>query len=261
MASVAGIGGPDCHERCGALHIVTDSERCYGDICLRQRRREGKLRVLFIDELSAGREQTEKAYAPLGIQADVLPGLSDVTAVLKRGACAGLVYLAASPDAHVLSSLRDWRRQGGALPVLVISRPLETAWRVAILNAGADDWIPWPAEAEEVAARLRALRRRSLTLQSVVLRHREVSFDTGSREVSCGGRLVRLTARETAVLELLMSHHPRLLTRRYIEEQLSGWHRVVNSNVAEVYISILRRKLGRDFIETVHGQGYRLKAP
>lgn len=131
--------------------------------------------------------------------------------------------------------------------------------RVAILNAGADDLIPLPEDICEVVARLRCILRRRYNQPSTLLKHNGITLDTSTREVKKNGQIVKLTAREIIILELLLLHHPRLLSRAYLEAHLSTWTREISSNLAEVYISHLRSKLGKFSIETVHGQGYRLK--
>lgn len=145
-----------------------------------------------------------------------------------------------------------------SMPVIVISKSSTVSVRVAFLNAGADDWLPAPAAPEEVTARLRAILRRIHAISDVVLRHGELIFDPATRKVTYRGVPMKLTAREMALLEMLLLHHPRLLTRQYLEEHLSTWQREISSNIIQVHMSNLRRKLGEKIIQTVYGQGYRL---
>ncbi|EBP8534988.1 response regulator transcription factor [Salmonella enterica] len=169
-----------------------------------------------------------------------------------------VVYMTETRDVTVL---KRWRKSGLIAPVIVISRLSAVSVRVAFLNAGADDWLPLPAAAEEVSARLRAILRRNYSLSDVVLRYDELVFDPTIRTVTYQGSQVKLTPKEMTILELFLLNHRRLLTRQYLEDHLSTWQRDINSNIIEVHISNLRRKLGGNIIQTVRGQGYRLREP
>lgn len=161
----------------------------------------------------------------------------------------------------ILRALRRWRKNGMDMPVLVINDPADVSARVDILNAGADDWLAAPAASAEVIARLYAILRRGTGSYSAVLKAGAVSFDTCNRSVTLRGENIKLTARESTIMELLIQRYPRILTRRCLEDNLCSWEREVSSNTLEVHISNLRRKLGRGIIETVHGTSYRLLPP
>ena len=130
--------------------------------------------------------------------------------------------------------------------------------RVAGLDAGADDYLVKPFELPELAARIRAVARRHAGRATPQLTHRGVTLDPARREVTREGEPVQLAAREFAVLQALMEHPGRVLSRAQLEERLYGWGEEVESNVVEVYVHALRRKLGAGFVQTVRGTGYRL---
>lgn len=215
-----------------------------------------RLRILFINNLSDGDVISSDVYERHGFHADIFRHSGSSDAVLKSVPYGAVIYMTETPDYPVL---KRWRKNGISIPVVVISRPSAVSVRVAFLNAGADDWLSAPASPEEVIARLRAVFRRSHALTDVVLRHEDVIFDPATRTATYRGIPVKLTAREMTILELLLLHHPRVLTRRYLEDQLCTWHRDICSNLIEVHVSNLRRKLDRDIIQTVRGQGYCLR--
>lgn len=160
------------------------------------------------------------------------------------------------PEIAVLSILKRWRENRINVPVLVITEPVGVSTRGNILNTGTDGCIQKPAE---IIARLGSIIRRIHAVTATVLQHDDITLDICSRVVKKQGVSVSLTTREMAVLELFLLCRHRVLSRRYLDEQLGAWNREVGSNIIQVHISNLRRKLGKEFIGTVHGQGYRLR--
>ncbi|MFN3486301.1 MAG: response regulator transcription factor [Planctomycetota bacterium] len=147
-------------------------------------------------------------------------------------------------------------REKKATPVLILTARDAPTEKVALLNAGADDYLTKPFELEELVARLRALIRRAAGKPSPILRVGEVEIDTASRTVRRGGRPVELTPKEYALAEFLAMHRGELVTRSMIYDHLYDENDDTLSNVVDVYVSNLRRKLGRGFVETRRGQGY-----
>ena len=118
-----------------------------------------------------------------------------------------------------------------------------------------------PFELDELAARLRALLRRSAGRAASVLVHGELTIDPATREVRRNGEPVALSAREFALLEALLARPGAILSRAQLEEKLYGWSESVESNAVEVYIHALRRKLGTGFIRNVRGVGWMVSRP
>ena len=152
--------------------------------------------------------------------------------------------------------LRELRAAGRRTPVLVLTARDGVSDRVRGLDGGADDYVTKPFDLEELAARLRALVRRAAGNASPTLRARDVAVDTAARSVSRAGVAVALAAKEYALLELLMLHRGRLVTRDMIYQHIYDERDDSLSNVVDVYVSNLRKKLGNDLIETRRGHGY-----
>ena len=162
------------------------------------------------------------------------------------------------PKRAGLDVLAAMRRRGDARPVLILTARDALADRVAGLDAGADDYMVKPFELDELAARLRALLRRSAGRAAPVLRHGDIELDPAAHEVRRGGEPVSLSGREFALLEALLARPGAILSRAQLEEKLYGWEDAVESNAVEVHLHALRRKLGADFIRNVRGVGWML---
>jgi two-component system, OmpR family, response regulator QseB len=152
--------------------------------------------------------------------------------------------------------LADLRRRGSAVPVLVLTAQDAVPDRVAALDAGADDYLVKPFDLDEVAARVRALHRRSGGRADPRLEVGALSMDPAAREVTLDGAPVALSAREFALLQALLERPGRPLSRAQLEERLYGWGEEVESNAVEVHVHALRRKLGAHWIRTLRGVGY-----
>ena len=165
------------------------------------------------------------------------------------------------PRKQGLDVLRTLRAGGSSLPVVVLTARDAIADRVEGLDAGADDYVVKPFDLEELAARIRAVTRRKAGRAQPLLEHGGVTLDPAAREVRRDGEAVTLSPREFALLHALMEHPGRILSRPQLEERIYGWGEEIESNVVEVHVHSLRRKLGADFIRNVRGVGYRLAGP
>jgi len=155
-----------------------------------------------------------------------------------------------------LDVLRDLRRRGRHVPVLILTAQDPVGDRVAGLDAGADDYLVKPFDLDELAARVRALHRRSIGRAQPVLVHDRLTLDPAMHEVSLDGTPVALSAREFSLLHALLEHPGRPVSRARLEERLYGWGEEVESNAVEVHVHSLRRKLGAEWIKTLRGVGY-----
>ena len=159
--------------------------------------------------------------------------------------------------------VRDLRDAGVALPVLLLTARDRTEDKVEGLDSGADDYLTKPFEFSELAARLRALLRRSGSGAPATLRVGDLELDPAAHEVRRAGERVELTPKEFALLEFLVRNAERPLSRAVIMEHVWGIRFDPGTNVVDVFINSLRNKLDpeRRTIQTVRGVGYVLKAP
>jgi two-component system OmpR family response regulator len=157
---------------------------------------------------------------------------------------------------EVLRRLRKTR----TTPVLILTAKDRLADRVKGLDAGADDYLTKPFELAELTARLRALIRRAAGRALPQITLGDLVIDTKARGVSKGGRPINLTAREYSLVEFLAVHHGVLVTRTMLYEHLYDEADDSLSNLIDVHIANVRRKIGRDFITTRRGQGYLIDA-
>ena len=164
------------------------------------------------------------------------------------------------PQGNGLDVLRAARGRGDATPVIVLTARDGPGDRVAGLDAGADDYLVKPFELDELGARIRAVLRRQAGRAAPVLSHAGVTLDPATRQVTRDGQPVLLSAREYAVLELLMQRPGAVLSRAQIEDRLYGWGEEIESNAVSVYVHQLRKKLGAEFIRSMRGVGYFLDA-
>lgn len=152
--------------------------------------------------------------------------------------------------------LRRLRADGSVIPVLILTARDALGDKVAGLDAGADDYLVKPVDLDELAARLRALLRRTGGRAAPALTHGDLILDPAGRRVTLAGQSVDLSVREFAVLHTLLEHAGHVMTRRQIEERIYGWRDEPDSNTVEVHIHHLRRKLGSELIRTLRGVGY-----
>jgi len=163
------------------------------------------------------------------------------------------------PGKSGIEILRSLREQGVQTPVLLLTACDDLSDKVAGLDAGADDYLTKPFEMDELFARARSLLRRS-GLKAPTLRAEGLEMDPASRRVVFeGSEISDLTAKEFAILEMLLRSRGRFVTKSRLLEGSSSWGEEVESNTVEVYVSRLRKRFGHDRIETLRGVGYRMK--
>ena len=163
------------------------------------------------------------------------------------------------PDRDGLEVLAALREQGVTVPVLILSARAQVTDRVRGLDLGADDYLAKPFAFEELLARLRVRLRSSPAATAGALRAGDVSLDVLTREVTIAGRTVSLSEREFSLLRAFVGHPRRVLSRRELLAMAWGMNFDPGTNLVDVYVGYLRRKIGEPMIETVRGAGYRLR--
>lgn len=204
---------------------------------------------LLADGLQAGLRQAgfDVDLALDGVAANLALGTHDYAAVVLD---LGL------PRLGGLDVLKKLRADASAVPVLILTARDRVEDRIKGLDSGADDYVVKPVDLGELAARLRALVRRSKGEAAPVLQIGALRLDPAARQVTFGGNAVELQAREFAMLHELMLNAGRVLSREQLVERLYAWGEEIESNAIEVHVHHLRRKLAPEMIRTVRGVGY-----
>ncbi|MEX2406469.1 MAG: response regulator transcription factor [Actinomycetota bacterium] len=165
------------------------------------------------------------------------------------------------PDIDGLEVLRSLRKAWTSLPVVILTARGDIDDRVAGLDLGADDYVPKPFAIDELAARLRARLRARFDESLTRLHVGDLELDLIARRARLTGKIIELTSREFALLEMLMRHAGQAISREELLANVWGLDFDPRSNLVDVYIRYLRRKLGNGWIETLRGVGYRIVVP
>jgi two-component system response regulator QseB len=165
------------------------------------------------------------------------------------------------PSRDGLQVLAELRSHGNTLPIVVLTARNSVAERIKGLDAGADDYLCKPFDFDELVARLRAVLRRRAGQTIPILAYRDLTLNPTTRRVAFKGDLLSLSAKEFALLEILLQRPGVVITPAQLRDKLYGWDKDVESNTVEVYIHSLRRKLGHEYIENIRSVGYRMPLP
>jgi len=222
--------------------------------------REKRMRILLIEDDTLIGDGLKVGLSKLGFSVDWFASGEAGFQALNAAPWDAVVLDLSLPERDGLDILRQWRQQGADVPVLILTARDALDQRVQGLQLGADDYLCKPFALTEVAARLQALIRRRHGQLQPELRHGRLVMAPGSHSVMVDGEPLSLKSRELALLELFLRNPGRVLTRAQLEEKLYSWDDDVSSNAVEVHIHHLRKKLGSQFIRTVHGIGYTLGA-
>ena len=220
------------------------------------------MKILLAEDDPKIRSLVEHGLAAEGLVVDAVADGLEALAMAQSRPYDALVLDIMLPGQDGLSVLRALRRAGCNLPVLLVTARGALEQRIEGLDAGADDYLPKPFHIDELAARLRAVARRTLGEQLNLRAHGPLTLNLASRGVTVEGRAVELTAREFALLELLLRSPGRVYSRAQILDYVWNYHFDPGTNVVDVYVRRLRDKLGptaAGLIEAVRGVGYRLR--
>lgn len=221
------------------------------------------MRILLVEDENALRTVTEKRLKQEGYSVDSCEDGIAAEDYIRAGSYDCMVLDIMLPGKDGIGILRDMRDRQDATPVLLLTARDSVADRVAGLDAGADDYLVKPFSFDELLARVRAILRRKGEGKSALLRCADLEMDTVARQVRRAGRFIDLTAKEYALLEYFLHNHGKVLSRSQIIEHIWDFDFDSDSNIVDVYVRYLRRKVDADYdlklIHTVRGMGYVLR--
>jgi DNA-binding response OmpR family regulator len=218
------------------------------------------MRLLVVEDNEQLAELLTKGLQAAGYETDVLSTLEEASTVLRTTFYAAMILDLGLPDGDGLVLLREIRHRDNPIPVIVLTARGGLHDRVQGLRSGADDYLVKPFALEELLARLEAQLRRPGQLLGSSLRIANLEFDTRNRQASIDDQPQVLSARETAVLELLMRSKGRVVSKKQVEDHIFGHSGEVASNAIEVYVHRLRKQLSergaKVQVHTIRGVGY-----
>lgn len=219
------------------------------------------MRLLIVeDDRDLGAALAE-GLRQIGHAVDWFQDAAAADAAIHQAPYDALVLDLGLPGTDGMEWLKRWRGRDMSLPVLILTARDGVGDRIGGLDAGADDYLIKPISIDELAARLRAMSRRVSGRAQSVWTHGALTYDPATRSAQWQGRDVGLTGREVALLEALLKHPGRVLSRAQLLEKLYDWNGdEPESNALEVHVHHLRRKIHPSIVRTVRGIGYALGA-
>ncbi|MEG3850104.1 response regulator transcription factor [Microcoleus sp. herbarium19] len=205
----------------------------------------------------------EKGLRSHGFMTTVAGDASDALLMAVEGDFDLMILDLGLPGKDGLQILEELRGQGEVLPIIILSGRDDIQTKVAGFEGGADDYLTKPFRFEELLVRLRARLRDTCDRTGVdenVLKFGNIALDLRTRKVKVGDRTVELPAREFTLAETFLRHPGQVMSREQLLDRVWGYDYDPGSNIVDVYVGYLRKKLGSDFIETVRGMGYRLRS-
>ena len=222
------------------------------------------MRILVVEDEKKVASLVRNGLVEQGFVAEVCHNGDEALRLLTGEDFDGVVLDIMLPGRDGLSIVRKLRADRNAVPILLLTARGDMDERVEGLDLGADDYLAKPFAMAELVARLRAVCRRRVGATSNVLTHGDLTMNLGSREVRRAERVLQLTPREFALLECLLRQPEKVVTRTQLSQQVWGYQFDPGTNVVDVAVQRLRRKLDEGFpsplVHTARGVGYSLKA-
>ncbi len=216
-------------------------------------------KVLVVEDESQIAAFLEKGFRAAGFEPLISRDGRTALEAVRAGEFDLVILDLGLPDFDGLAVLRSLREMDRTTPVIILTARDGAAETVEGLDAGADDYITKPFRLEVLLARVRARLRADATVDSYVIKVGNATLDLRTRRAYLDDDLVELTPREFAVAENFFRHPDEVLSREQILNAVWGYFHDPGSNLIDVYVGSLRKKLGDELIETVRGQGYRLR--
>jgi DNA-binding response OmpR family regulator len=216
-------------------------------------------RILIIEDEDRIASFVEKGLKSNGFVTSVAPDATKGLAMIDIGEFDLVILDLGLPDRDGMEVLRALRETDAGTPVIILTARDGVADTVSGLESGADDYVPKPFRFEELLARVRVRLREQRAPEATVLRAGDSALDLRTRRVTTGDRSIELTAREFALAESFFRHPGQVLSREQLLSHVWGYDYDPGSNVVDVYVGYLRKKLGEGRIATVRGMGYRLE--
>jgi two-component system OmpR family response regulator len=219
------------------------------------------MRILVVEDDPDLARQLKTALTGAGYAVDVAPDGEEGHFLGDTEPYDAVILDLGLPKIDGVTVLNRWRRAGRSMPVLILTARDRWSEKVAGFDAGADDYVGKPFQMEEVLARIRALIRRAAGHAKAELECGALRINSGTGRVTVDGVPIKLTAQEFRMLDYLMHHQGKIVSRTELVEHIYEQDFDRESNTIEVFVGRLRKKLGANYITTVRGLGYRLAAP
>ena len=217
------------------------------------------MRILLLEDNADLADAITSRLKSKDFVVDITSNIQAAESALAVGSFDLALFDLSLPDGSSLALLQKLRRQGKTIPVIIITARDQISDRITGLEAGADDYLVKPFDLDEMIARIHTIMRRYEGNPNPVIKFGNIQIDQSDHRVFVSNVEVELTAKEWAVVQKLSSQPGHIFSKEQMEATLYNFDSEVGSNTLEVYVSRIRKKLGKDHIETVRGLGYRFK--
>ncbi|MBC3831804.1 response regulator [Undibacterium amnicola] len=214
------------------------------------------MRILLVEDDPQLGRATQLGLDQSGYAVDWVQSAEDAEISIKLHHYQCLLLDLGLPRQDGMSLLKKLRASGFDESILILTARDQVPDRIMGLDSGADDFIVKPYDLDELAARIRSVRRRLAGRSREVLSHRGVEIDTAARQVKLHGDSISLTTREFNILQILFEQIGQIISKDQLEQALYSWGDEIESNTIQVHIHHLRKKLGKELIRTLHAVGY-----
>jgi two-component system copper resistance phosphate regulon response regulator CusR len=216
-------------------------------------------RILIVEDENRIASFLEKGLKANGFATAVANAGEEALQMARAGAYDLLILDLGLPDVDGLQVLRELRSRDSRLPVIILTARGAVSDTVSGLEGGADDYVAKPFRFDELLARVRVRLRGDHAPEDTILRAGGAALDLRTRQAYVGSRAIDLTAREFALAEVFFRHPGQVLSREQLLNQVWGYNFDAGSNVVDVYVGYLRKKLGKELLTSVRSMGYRLE--